>query len=146
MVRTWGCTILTMVLYLVALCPANAKPTTFLGNFETAGSVKLASSTILQAGKRHFDPNEGRTARTGHPPNIPVNGGNGLIIVIYVAAVELALAAIVAVTCWLVLAIAGIFDRFENRRRSPILWPFLRQRPAVQTARKTPRVRSKAAG
>ena len=146
MVRTWGCAVLTIALDLVALCPANAQPTTFPRNVEAAGGLKLANSTILQANNQRFDPNPDRTARTGRSPNARVNGENGLIVVIYVAAVELSLAAIVAVTCWLVLAIAGIFDRVENRQRSPIVWPFLRQRPDVQTVSKTSRVRSKAAG
>jgi hypothetical protein len=146
MVHTWGCAVLTIVLDLVALCPANAQPTKSLSNFEAAGRLKLANSTTLQAGNPRFDPNADRTARTGRSPNAPVSGGNGLIIVIYVAAVELALAAIVAASCWLVLAIAGICDRFENRRRSPIVWPFLRQQPAVQTVGNTSRIKSKAAG
>jgi hypothetical protein len=99
----------------------------------------------VQAASSRFDPNANRRGRTERPAIGSASSGNGLTIILYVAAVELALAAIVAAACWLVLAIAGISVSIEDHRRFRILRPFLPQRLALQTVRKTSVITSEAA-
>ncbi len=73
-----------------------------------------------------------------------VRSVNDLTIVVYVVEVELALAAIVAAACWLVLAIAGIYVSIEDRWHSQIGSPFLSQPLALQTVGKISVINSKA--
>jgi hypothetical protein len=99
----------------------------------------------MHADARRVDPNASRTERAERPPTGSASSGNAPAIVFYVAAVELSLAAITAAACWLVLAIAGIWASIEDHQRLQIVRPFLPQRLALLTARKTSAISSKAA-
>jgi hypothetical protein len=145
MVRIWGCTVVVIILDFVALCPANAQPVPFLSDSDAGGCLRRASSSIMQAGDRRFDPNASRTGRTERPPIGSSSSGNGPTIVFFVTAVELALAASTAAACWLVLAIAGICVSIEDHRRLQVLRPFLYQRLALHPVRKTSGITSRVA-
>jgi hypothetical protein len=144
MVRKWAYTVVAIVLDFVVLCPANAQP-----GFPRASGVddclRRANSVVMQAGNTSFVPDTGRTERAERLAFGPASSGYGLALVFFVVAVELALAAITAEACWLVLAIAGICVSIEERRRVKIVPPFLPERPALHPVRKTSEITPKVA-
>jgi len=144
MVHKWAYAVLAIVLDFAALCPANAQPG-FLSASGADDSVRRANSLVRQAGNTAFAPDTGRTERAEHSPLGPASSGNGPALVAFVVAVELALAAITAAACWLVLALAGICVDIEDRRRFKLVPPFLPERLALHPVRKTSEVTSKVA-
>jgi hypothetical protein len=127
--RKWAYAVVAIVLDFAVLCPANAQPG-FLSASRVDDCLRPANSLVMQAGNTSFGPDTGRTERAERPPFGPASGGYGPALVFFVVAVELALAAITAGACWLVLAIAGICVSMEDRRRLKIVPPFLSQRLA----------------
>lgn len=129
MVHKWAYAVVAIVLDFVALCPSNAQP-----GFQSASRVddclRRANSLVMEAGNTPFGPGTGRTERAERPPFYQASSGNGPALVSLVVAAELALAAITAGACWLVLAIAGICVNIEDGRRFKIVPPFLPERLA----------------
>jgi hypothetical protein len=145
MVRKWAYAVVAIALDFVVLCPANAQPVRFLSASGVDDCLGRANGLVVQAGNTSFGPDANRTERAERPPFGPVTRGNVLELVSFVVVVELALAAITAVACLLVLAIAGICVTIENRRRLKILQPFLPERLALHPVRKTSEITSKVA-
>lgn len=142
MVRIWGCALAAIVLDFVVLCPVGAQAAPLFNASEAPGFLKRPDISTLQARNR-VNPNPSPNRTEGLAID-SVNSGTGSAIVLYVTAVELALAAIVAAACWLVLAFAGIWLRIDDSRRSQI--------PAntcatsrLQAVRRTSEMTSKAA-
>jgi len=142
MVRKWAFAVVAIVLDFVVLCPANAQPVRFLSASDVDDCLRRTDSLVMQAGNTSFGPDASRTQRAERPPFGPGSSGNGPALVFFVVAVELALAAITAVACWLVLAIAGICVRIEDRRHLKIVQPFLPERLAFHPVRKTSKLTS----
>ncbi|HLW83767.1 MAG TPA: hypothetical protein VKR60_01050 [Candidatus Sulfotelmatobacter sp.] len=144
MFRIWGCAVVAIVLHFAALFPAIAQPGPFLGDSGASG-LDPSNSSIMKIGNGLFDPNPSRTGTTEAPPISSARRGNGSAIVLYVTALELALAVLSAAAGCLVLVVAGIWVRIEDRQRSRTLQPVLRQQLALHPVRKISAVRSKTA-
>mgnify|MGYP001275845424 CR=1 FL=1 len=132
MVRKCAYAVVAIVLDFVALCPSNAQ----LGFLSASGvddCLTRANILVRQAGMTSTP--TGRTERAERPPFGQARSGNGPALVSFVLVVELALAAITAAACWLVLAIAGICVSTEHRRRFKIVSPFLPERLADRAPR-----------
>jgi hypothetical protein len=149
MVHKWAYAVVAIVLGFAALCLANAQPG-FLRASGVDDCLRRANSLVMQAGNTSFGPDTGGLERAERPPFGPASSGYGPTVVFFVAAVELALAAITAGACWLVLAIAGICVSIEDRRRLKIVLPFLPapflpERLALHPVRKTSEIPSRMA-
>jgi hypothetical protein len=136
MVRKWAYAVVAILLDFVVLCPANAQ-SGFLRASGVDDCLRRANSLVMQAGKTSFGPDTGPTERAERPPFGPASSGYGPALVFFVVAVELALAAITAAACWLVLAIAGICVSIGDRRRLKIVPPLLPERLAFHPVGKT---------
>ncbi len=119
MVRKWAYAVVVTVLSFVVLWG-------FLSASGLEDGLRRANSLVMQSSW---------TDRAGRPPFGPASSGNSPAPIFFVAAVELALAAITAGACCLVLALAGICFSIEDRRR--LVPPFLPEGLALHHVRKT---------
>jgi hypothetical protein len=108
---TWKCAILAAVIGLGAI--GSAQPVGFLADVDARACWARSYSVVPQPGSASVDPNEpwpvdyGQMTLTAAP--------NGKVVVSYVAMLALSSAVIVALACLLLLALAGIVTKLQER-------------------------------
>jgi hypothetical protein len=108
---TWKWAILAAVIGLGAI--GSAQPVGFLADLDARACLARSYSVVPQPGSTSVDPNEpwpvdyGQMTLTAAPI--------GKVVVSYVATLALSSAVIVALACLLLLALAGIVTKLQER-------------------------------
>jgi hypothetical protein len=104
--HTWKSVILTVVVELAAICSAQGQPVAFVADAGVRASLARSYSVIPQSSSRHAEPNNSGMPNADGWPKAATPRGSA--IVAYVVTLELLLAVMAAIACWLVLGLAGI--------------------------------------
>ena len=135
--------VLTVIAELAAICSAQGQPVAFVADAGARACLAQSRSVIPQSRSRHVDPNNSGmpnansellpTASSRRPAFLPAGRepalsapratatgsrtgiSRGSAIVAYVVTLELLLAVMAAIACWLVLGLAGIILKLQER-------------------------------
>jgi hypothetical protein len=111
--HTWKSVVLTVVVELAVISSAQGQPVAFVAHAGARACLARSYSVIPQSSSSHMDPNNsGMPNADGWPKSATPQGS---VIVAYVVALELLLAVMTAVACWLVLGLAGIIVKVPER-------------------------------
>jgi hypothetical protein len=140
MVRTWGWAALAVAVQLAAWCPAQGQHVGILADTDARACLARSYSVVPQPGSNYLDPNQPWPVNDGDVALAMSAAPDGSVVISYVVMLAVESAVFSALASLLVLALAGIFVKIEDRRRRPTTSAESLPRPdlAMSTARKLP--------
>jgi hypothetical protein len=113
---TWKSVVLAVAIWLSATCSAQGQPVPFVADADARACLARSYSAIPQVrGSQPARSNDRRITDADRAS--AATPANRMEIVEYVAGLELLLAAMAAIACWLALVVAGAAVKRQRRGR-----------------------------